>query len=71
MAKNRVQIYVQDEDEFKALVAKVAALRKSEGKEYKPWYGLDYTVSEVILDALDQLAQEWDTRQSEAKTKKK
>lgn len=71
MAKNRVQIYVQDEDEFKAMIAKVAALRKSEGKEYKPWYGLDYTVSEVILDALSELAQEWDARQSEGKPKQK
>jgi hypothetical protein len=58
--KEKIQVYVPQDVDFDELINKVAALRKTEGKQYRPFGKMEHTVSEVIIDALQELAAEWD-----------
>jgi hypothetical protein len=54
--KNKVQIYIPVKEDWESLVEKLVGLRRGEGKEYTPWLGMNYTTSEVVIDAMKELA---------------
>lgn len=68
--KEKVLIYIPNKVDFDVLIDKVVKLRESEGKKYRPFGKMAHTLSEVVIDALNELAQEWDAREAEKKKRK-
>lgn len=63
--KDKIQIYIPVGIGWQELVEQVVELRKSEGKLYSPWYGREFTTSEVVIDALQELVRRIKAEQAE------
>lgn len=55
--KHKALLYIPDDDAFNALIEKIAARRKSEGKVYRRYGKMEHTFSEVVIDALNEYLQ--------------
>lgn len=63
--KDKVQIYIPIRNDWDKLVERVVELRESEGMVYTPWQGLEYTASEVVIDAMKELVKRIERDQAE------